>query len=245
MRENRIWVIGTALLAVVIVVLGWVLAIQPQLASVNASDANRATVASTNATTALALVKLEKDFGNLSTLKTELAKLRESVPAEMDASAFVKQLNSLAQSSKVTVTSLALSDAQSYTPQAVPAPAPAKQSSATTSTSTPAPTSTTAPAVSGPITPPTTVTDPKISAANFVTVPVQIAVTGNYQDVLAFLNALQHGSRLFLVTSFSSTKLTTSVATSDSSSNPSGVTGNIGGLVYVLIDSKAAPTPAG
>jgi Tfp pilus assembly protein PilO len=68
-----------------------------------------------------------------------------------------------------------------------------------------------------------------VTTDNFVAVPVTISVTGSFDAVLQFLEGLQNGQRLMTVTSFSSG--------TPSADAPDRVTGQIAGIVYVLLNS--------
>ena len=68
-----------------------------------------------------------------------------------------------------------------------------------------------------------------VTTDNFVAVPVTISVTGSFDAVLQFLEGLQNGQRLMTVTAFSSG--------TPSADAPNRVTGQIAGIVYVLLNS--------
>ena len=83
-------------------------------------------------------------------------------------------------------------------------------------------------------------TDALITSSNFVAIPVTITVDGQWGGALAFIKGLQSGSRLFLVTGF-----TTKQATDNSGSDAGGgVEANISGFIYALIDPKTAAAQA-
>lgn len=90
-------------------------------------------------------------------------------------------------------------------------------------------------------------TNPLVTADNFVAITIDLTVTGTRGQVIDFLNDLQYGDRLFLVT-----KLTVAQDQSGSSGSEEGAvggyTGAITGFVYVLVDPSApppTPTPVG
>lgn len=90
-------------------------------------------------------------------------------------------------------------------------------------------------------------TNPLVTADNFVAITIDLTVTGTRGQVIDFLNDLQYGDRLFLVT-----KLTVAQDQSGSSGSEEGAvggyTGTITGFVYVLVDPSApppTPTPVG
>jgi Tfp pilus assembly protein PilO len=237
--KNRLWVIGAILVMVAIIAAGWFLGIQPQLATAAAADQSRSTTQVQNTVNETLLASLKKDYSNIGTLKTQLASLQDSVPESAEISAFVTELDALAGAHQATVTAITVADAKAYAPPvaAVPAPAPG-------ATATPAPTPSPTAAPVAPAAPVGTlrVTNPKITAANFVAIPVQLSITGQYSNVLDFVNGLQMGPRLFLVTSLS---ITTPAATAKTTG--SSVESNIGGFIYVLLQkgTTAATTPAG
>ena len=80
---------------------------------------------------------------------------------------------------------------------------------------------------------PVLVTNPKITAANFIAIPVQLAIKGPYSNVLDFVRGLQTGPRLFLVTTIT-TKPPADKAAAGS------VDATVGGLVYVLLANGAS-----
>jgi hypothetical protein len=101
------------------------------------------------------------------------------------------------------------------------------------------------------------VTNSQVTAANFVAIPVTISVNGTYGQALNFVDGLQHGKRLFLVTTFASTKSAeaaapapapTSGSTSGSSSAPTQAAAapswTVGGYVYVVLDSTKKAVPS-
>ncbi|GAA1440198.1 type 4a pilus biogenesis protein PilO [Leifsonia poae] len=230
MDKTRLWAIGAALLMVVVVALGWVVAVQPQLDAASAADAQTATIQTTNAQSAAALEQLKKDYKNLPALQDKLTALQKSVPADQSIPAFVDELYAIAAQNGLTITNWTAADAQAYktvTPPAAAAPAPTASPSATpTPAPSVAPTAPVAAANAG--VPP--VISALITPANFAAVPITVSVNGPYENILAFLHGTQTGQRLFLVTGFSSAPSTTSP----------GFDGTVSGLIYVLDQPKAA-----
>lgn len=228
MDKNRLWIIGSVLAMVVVVVLGWLVGIQPQLDAISADAKEQATVEATNAGHAALLAKLKEDFKDVDKLNAELASLDASVPAGTEIPAFADQLDALAVGTQVTLSGITVADAQPYTPVMAPlAPAPATAADSG-SAPTPDPSATSAPVPTAGVPP---VTNAKISADNFAAIAVQITVKGGYANVLNFVNGLQTGARLFLVTG-----LTTAASTD----YPGAVEANISGLIY----ARVTPAPA-
>jgi Tfp pilus assembly protein PilO len=233
--RNRLWLIGLVAVMVAVVALGWLLGIQPQLAAAAAADQQRATVQTQNATNETVLAKLKKDYSSIDELKQQLVSLRQSVPASAEMSAFVTELDSLSAAHQVTVKTIGVSDAMPYTPPVAPPTA-----ATSTASPSPSPTATPAPVAAAPTAPtaPPAVTNAKITAANFIAIPIQLSLSGTYSSVLDFVNGLQMGPRLFLVTKFSTT------ASSDPKATPGAVDATVGGYVYVVLDANAAAEKA-
>lgn len=219
MDKKRFWVVSAVFAMVVIVGGGWLIGIAPQLAAVATANQNRASVELANAKNQVLLTRLKKDYQNIDTLKTELDSLRAAVPASAEISTFVTALNALANSRQITVKSISVNDAKPYTPVAeAPAGTPDKSPGAA-------------------------VTNLKITAANFIIIPVQFSVAGDYVKVLDFVNDVQTGSRLFFLSTFSITGSTTATGAVNRenksvAATPERVDSTIGGFLYVLLGSS-------
>ena len=68
-----------------------------------------------------------------------------------------------------------------------------------------------------------------VTTDNFVAVPITISVAGSFDAVLQFLDGLQDGERVMTVTAFNSS--------APSADAPDQVTGQIAGLIYVLLNT--------
>ena len=219
MDKKRFWVVSAVFAMVVIVGGGWLIGIAPQLAAVATANQNRASVELANAKNQILLTRLKKDYQNIDTLQRELDSLRAAVPASAEISTFVTALNALANSRQITVKSISVNDAKPYTLVAeAPASTPDKAPSAA-------------------------VTNLKITAANFIIIPVQFSVAGDYVKVLDFVNDVQTGSRLFFLSTFSITGSTTATGAinrekKSATTTPEKVDSTIGGFLYVLLGSS-------
>lgn len=235
MDKNKLWIIGSVFVMVVVIVLGWILGIQPQLAAGTAADEERAAVETTNDGHVALLDRLKSDFKDVKTLKRDFVSLGKSVPAGTAMPAFVDQVDALAGENQVTLTGMTVADAQAYKPVAAVVGVPAVEAA-----STPGASEAAAPApapVSPAGVPP--VTNTRITTSNFASMKVDITIAGGYGRVLDFVSGLQNGSRLFLVDGLS---------TRASEGGPGTVSATVSGLVYVLVPPgaalPAAPAPA-
>jgi Tfp pilus assembly protein PilO len=223
MTGNRIWMFGVALAAVVIVALGWLFGISPTLAQAELASSQAQSADAQNAAQQIALVKLKSQYDKLPELNTELTKLQLAVPATATLDDFLDQLQQLAQSTGVTITGFTAAEAGLYGGAAAAAPKPA-------ATSAPIPSGSATPSATPAATAPaSSVTDRLFS------VPVTITVKGSPDQVMAFTDASQKGTRLFLVTSDGFT---------GSRSNPQDDGGTLTGFVFVARDTPAAVVPA-
>jgi Tfp pilus assembly protein PilO len=236
MQSHRIISGLTVLVMIVLVAAGWFLVAQPQLAAASTANDQAAQAQTQIASTQATLASLKSEQKNLSTLKEQAKGLQLSIPANVDSSAYIRGLDGLAAAAGVTITTITVADPQAYVPPVVATPV----TPATTATASPSP-SASASAAATPMAPVDTgwtpTTDALITSSNFVAIPVTITVDGQWDGALAFIKGLQSGSRLFLVTGFTTKQ-------GDEASSSGGVTANISGFIYALIDPKTAAVQA-
>lgn len=223
MNGNRVWMLGVAVAAVVIIAFGWLFAISPTLAQADLATSQTQSADAQNTAQQVALVRLKSQYDKLPKLKADLANLRATVPETANLDDFLDQLQQLAQSTGVTITGFTAAEASLFggadaatpTPTASETPKPADAAGSANASAT-------ATASSG-------VKDKLFS------IPVTIAVKGSPEQVLAFTDASQKGARLFLVTGDGFT---------GSRDNPSDDGGTLTGFVFVVRDAPAAVVPA-
>lgn len=218
MKSSRMRSLALSFLLVVVIIAGWLVGIAPQLADASNANANRATVLTQNAANEAILRKLKTDYAGIDELRKELSVLKVAVPSSAEISTFVTELNQLANTHRVTVRSITVNDAKAYAPAAL---TPGNGTSE----------------ASIPVT-----TNPRITSSNFIVIPVQFSVTGDYSKVLDFVHEVQVGPRLFLVSNLSSMGATDAKAVTSggqSGLNPlQEVDATVGGYVYVLLDGQ-------
>jgi Tfp pilus assembly protein PilO len=211
MNKNRLWVVGTSITIVVIIGGGWLFGIQPQMSVIASDNQMRASVQVQNSLNEVLLAKLKRDYQGIIQLRQQLDSLRSAIPASEEIPAFVTELNTLAKKYGVTIKSISVSDAKPYSPLVSPAGGASS-----------------------------TITNPKITPANFVLIPIQLTVSGPYAKVLEFVHQVQIGSRLFFVSMLSSSGSTDTNGTPNSRRPTPGrseqVDASVGGLVYVLLN---------
>ena len=240
MDRNRIKMIVAALSGVAVLALGFLLGVQPQLSSASAAAEQRATVETQNESLRATLAQLVSENDQLSTLTADRDTRRASVPDAADMPELIRQLDEMADAAGVPVTSFTAADAVSYE---MPASAAAPVADAATAEGAEptegADASATAPAEAAGPTAPTTFTDPAVTAANFSTIAVTVDIAGSYDQALDFVDRLQTGPRLFLVTTITSSD--PEEASGDEAGAAEGQAWTVGGLVFVMQDGDTAP----
>ena len=222
MKENRIWFTAAAFVSILAIGLGWLIGIAPVLATSSAARQNLSNVEIQNRLNGLLLERLRRDYEGIDELRVKRASLRESVPDSSKISTFVKELNLLAGSTQVLVKTIVVNDAKPYTPISVGMESDGKAGEGSS------------------------LTNPQITTANFIVLPIQFSLIGRYSKVLNFIQQVQNGQRLFLISNLTSHKSTgpgnASAVPSKADANTTGraseiVEATVGGFIYVLIAS--------
>lgn len=225
MTTTKWWLVGAMLVIVIVILAGFTLGISPKLDELSAARTTRTATLAQNEVYEAQLAALQREFDGLETVQDELAVLREAIPEGAALPALIGQLDAIAGRTSVTLTEFSSADAMPYVP-VVPAAdttAPATDGAATNAPATDGAAAEAAEAAAA-------AASPLVTAENFVAVPVTISVTGSFDAVLDFLDDLQNGQRLMTVTSFSSGTPSADV--------PDRVTGQIAGIVYVLLNAS-------
>jgi Tfp pilus assembly protein PilO len=116
-NSNRIWQIGTAIVIVVVVALGWVLGISPKVAEIAKSDADTRAVEAQNAIHQQELAALKKLAANKDSLLAELVPLEASIPGGLDIQNLLIQLNSMASANSTSIQNIATDSPFLYAPE--------------------------------------------------------------------------------------------------------------------------------
>jgi Tfp pilus assembly protein PilO len=248
MPKSRIWAIGCALTVIVSIALGWVLGASPLLATAKSADEAREAAEAQNASYSQELVILKDQFEGIDQLEDQLDDLRQELPTAAALPDYLRQLSTEAQQHSVSLTSITTADAVAYAPTTAEAPVaepPAADAEAPAAEAA-------APQTDGAAAPPAEgagvpVTSSLVTAENFIAIPITLAFDGGYDNVLAFVEGLQKGTRLTAVTALSTTKDAAEAPTeSEDANSPAtplatdAVSGTLSMLIYVLLDPTAA-----
>lgn len=204
MNASRLWGFGAVLVIVALVAGTWFIGISPQLAAASAANDSRETVKMQNARHQITLAELEKQFGELDDLRDDLEELRKAVPATGALPDMLRELHALAAAHGVAVSSVTVADPSTYAPIENTAEDPELAAALAT-----------------------------VSTGAFLVIPIDVGVTGLYQNVMAFISGLQHGERLFLVHDIN---LSSGLMSTDSE-----VEVSVSGQVFVLLEVPPAP----
>lgn len=197
---TQVWGVLTVVVVIGAVAAGWFLGVSPQLAAQAQAESQRQASLAQNQGIETNIAKLVKEKENLASYQERAAEIEKVIPSGIESAAFITTLNNLAASTGVTIQQISLNDV-------VPYSAPSGES---TSEGAPKP-----------------VTDSRITSENFLLVPVSVAVTGGWNEVLAFTHGVQAGDRLMLVTKV------------NTSNDGSSFTTTLSGTMYVLIRPEA------
>ena len=240
MDRNRIKMIVAALSGVAVLALGFLLGVQPQLTSASAAADQRTSIETQNEGLRATLAQLVAENDQLSTLSADRDARRASVPDAADMPELIRQLDDMADAAGVPVTSFTTADALSYE---MPASAAAPVADAATTDGAEvaegADAEAAAPTEAAGPTAPTAFTDPAVTSANFSTIAVTVDIQGSYDQALDFVDRLQKGQRLFLVTAITSSEAEEGV--DGEAAAPDAQTWTVGGLVFVMQDGDTAP----
>jgi hypothetical protein len=187
-QDKRIWLAGGAAAALIIVAIGWVAVISPQLSSTNSVRSQTDAARAQNTVLAAAVAKLKRQNDNVGQLKTSLRAALAGLPFDTGLPTFTRQLAGQATKTRVTLSSITVGPASSTTTAATASTTPAT----TAGTGAPAPTAVPTAA------PPT----PAGAATSVMAIPITLLSKGTNAQQMAFLKAIQvTGPRRALVSS--------------------------------------------
>lgn len=241
MDKNRLFMILLGVAMAAVLAGGFLLGVRPSLDSAAASEQAREQAAAANQANQALLNSLAQQNKKIGELTDQVGVLRQSIPAQENLSQFIDTVREAAAAQGLTVQNVTPGDEVAYAPQGASAPAASGSTPSSTATPTPtptpSPTATAAPAPAAGAQAPVPHSDPAITAANFLAISVKIGVAGPLPSTIAFVHALQHGPRLFVVNGISG-----GASGGDSSAKGAAVQGDtyvISGFVYVLASTTA------
>jgi len=114
MNSFKNWVIGTSLLCAVVLGLGAFLLVKPQLDQAGELDAQTAALVTSNDDLADQVADLKEQFSHIDEYRAALASAQTRVPQRADISAMLREIDSIATASGVTLVSSSPGAAQEW-----------------------------------------------------------------------------------------------------------------------------------
>jgi len=230
---NRVWVIGSLLLSMVILAGGWFIGVSPMLATSAKADSDRATVEQQNRQHEQTLADLRARYADLPAILAQFAEMRRSVPDGPEMANFLKVINGAQVSSGSFVTDVSVADSVPYAPvipEPIEAPVAEEGAVATAEGNGGADVDAADPSAVTSVVPVLETSSipnaDSVTALNFTLIPVTVTAAGTLDQVVAFTGQLQKSERLFLVTGIN-------VSMDDSTGLFTGV---VTGYLYVFGD---------
>jgi len=180
LQDKRLWLGGGAAVAVMIVLIGWFLVIDPELSAAATTRAETEAAQAQNVVMEAKNDTLKAQNDNVAALRTSLEELLAALPSDDGLPAFTRQLSEQAGPS-VVLTSIV-----------VGAVAPVAAEVAATGITPAIETTIEAGTTTGAITPE--------ASTDLVQVTITVAAAGLGSDLLTFLQRIQTGPRRVLVT---------------------------------------------
>lgn len=186
MTTNRLWTLGTVIVAIAVVVMGWLLVVAPTLGQAEAAQQQTRATDAQNTAQQASILRLKAESKRMPQNQAELKKLQEAIPATFALEGFLDQMEDAAASTGVVITSYTAGEAIAYgaaatgtAPSAGPSPSPAASSGTSASGTSASGTG----ALSGKL----------------FTIPISLQLRGDLDQVLAFVRVAQENPRFFLV----------------------------------------------
>ena len=241
--SSRLPLLVTSVSCVGIVTLGWFLGAGPALDSAALSTASITTTNTLNDTHRATLVTLAEQHSHLEDIRADALSLRKELPAGLGLPDLVDQMSAVAASHHVIITQYTAEEPVSPLAIAVasqpPAPvaAPAVVGSAGESGEgsgngaapgdgdAVTPVALTEAELTAAVAAAATAPSSRLTTSNLYAVPITLTLSGTPEDARATLGDLQHGTRLFFVTS---AEIVSTVPANESLSE-------VRGYAYVLI----------
>lgn len=226
------WVAGAVFLALLMAGGAWLLAISPVRDQASTARTEAQSIRDSNELLRTKIDRLRAQFEDIDEYKADLQAMRLQIPTEALLSEYLRDVDELAVANGVTVTILNSDVGQSLVPVTAEPEATAEAEEPAEATDD------TAADPADPAAEPAAEPEPPAPAVleGFVGIPISVTVVGPYEQVVAFVAAIQSGTdRLFLVVTFNGTAQKDQEA---SGGRPATAVGDleltVSGVIYVL-----------
>jgi hypothetical protein len=183
-----------------IVALGWFLGAAPALEAAALSSASAADTEAQNVIHRATLATLKEQESRIDTIRADVLTLRQEIPTSGRGPDLLDQMSAIAAAHDVSITKYAaeepvspLAIAVAAQPATVPADPATEQPAA--------PTAPTEAELAAAVAAAATAPSSRLTTGNLYAVPISLTLMGTPENARSTLGDLQHGTRLFLVTS--------------------------------------------
>lgn len=233
LQSRKVWLAGSALVALLIVAIAWFFAIGPMRSSTDSLRSQTADTVVQNSQLDAKVAALTRQSSKLPAYRAALARAAADLPSDPDLPTFTRSLTTVARRAQVTISNITVGTVSAPTAAAATAaststPA-ASDSSSTDSSSTASSASTAEPTAYATTAPPTQ-----------LSVAMTLQISGSRVDDLAFLEAIRKGERSAMVTSvqLSTSGATTTVTAALTLFSAHMSSSQIAGLRHLLASGK-------
>ncbi|MCU1407295.1 MAG: hypothetical protein JWQ43_3598, partial [Glaciihabitans sp.] len=117
-QQSRLWVIGGAVATIVILLMGYLLLISPQLTTAETIRGDTQLALDRNTAMEARITQLRAANENLDELQTDLEAARRELPVRNETEVFASTLQNLGEKNLVSVTSISFGDPENVTSRA-------------------------------------------------------------------------------------------------------------------------------
>jgi type IV pilus assembly protein PilO len=227
MTKSRQWVIGAAVLALLVLVAGWFLLVSPKRSKAAELKTETASQQSANQTLQMQIAQLKARVKDLPKEQALLAEIAGKLPSDPALPSLIRDLSKAADDADVTLVSL--TPGQPALMQAAPIAQPAAK-----------PATAAGGATSG------TPAAPAANVGQLAMIPLTISVTGGFFQVEQFISNLESLNRALMTTGLEAAPggAPSSSQASGSTSGPNTLAVSLTSRVFMTVLPAAAAAPA-
>jgi type IV pilus assembly protein PilO len=225
---ERLWVLGAAVVALLLLLIGYMMFISPQNSKTNSARSELSTAKMTNARLEARIAALREQAKDLPKYEADLKAAQLALPSTSGLPDFLRSLQSIGNATLTNVASLAVGNPTDVTNVAgASSPSTSSSSSSSSSSSNSSSSSTSRPSSSN-------------GGLHVFALPITAQVTGSVSALDAFLTQLQTVQPRAVLIS----QLTESQGTNGAASGTSGASGAGATALELTMQAYVAPTGA-
>lgn len=222
MTKSRQWVIGAAVLALLVLVAGWFLLVSPKRSTAAELKTETASQQSANQTLQMQIAQLKARVKDLPKEQALLAEIAGKLPSDPALPTLIRDLSKAADDADVTLVSLT----------------PGQPALMQTTPTTAQPAATGAGGTSSAGAPAT----PVVSVGQLASIPLTISVTGGFFQVEQFISNLEGLDRALMTTGVSMSPGGSQATQASSGSGVNSLSVSLTSRVFMTVQQAAAAT---